>query len=431
MVISTERFYGTSAAVPRVKRFKAASAEDGWHTFALQDAALRFMSEAPADGDLMLWSLETDAHGARRYIVATLADFWRRYRTLKPEFRHYYEVIVAGTPCHLYLDLEFHRGSNPRADGDRMVATLRAELGAALEDRFGATILNGAEWIEMDSSTDTKFSRHVVLRLLGAAFENNQQCGALVHDVCMKLEGRRATEPTMAALWVSAPPPKRTASEATRAAAPAAATPPPTAPAPAPAAPALVSASPPTSTGLTSTAMVPMAATAAGEHVERSGMGDASHGPATGGHLGTEPRVCFVDLSVYSRNRCFRIFKSSKVGKRVQLLPAHMDQATLWQMPYAEEERYFKRSLATNVEHAPRLLVCTAAPASAAAPPMPLDAQTVGTSAVLQRPHASVATSAIRYEACPFPAIEQFALQAWSLKTGVAARVSGAAATAP
>ena len=43
-------------------------------------------------------------------------------------------------------------------------------------------------------------------------------------------------------------------------------------------------------------------------------MGDASHGPATGGHLGTEPRVCFVDLSVYSRNRCFRIFKSSKVG---------------------------------------------------------------------------------------------------------------------
>ena len=118
MPLSSEKFYGV--VVPTVKRFKPASATDGWHTFTLQEAAFRFVSEAPSGADLLVWSLETDAHGARRYIVATLADFWRRYRTLQPEFRHYYEVIVAGTPCHLYLDLEYSRVSNPHADGEQM-----------------------------------------------------------------------------------------------------------------------------------------------------------------------------------------------------------------------------------------------------------------------------------------------------------------------
>ena len=411
MVISSERFYGTAAAAaapPRVKRFKPASAEDGWHTFALQEAALRFMGEAPADAGLMLWSLETDAHGARRYIVASLADFWRRYRTLKPEFRHYYEVIVAGTPCHLYLDLEFHRGSNPEADGDRMVTTLRSELDAALRDRFGAAVLGDVQWIEMDSSTEAKFSRHVVLRLQGAAFENNLQCGALVHDVWAQLDARRASEPKIAALWVHPPPPKRIASTA-----PATATAYPTAP--------VAKSSAETSIAT---------ATAAGSCAEETASGDASGHDAMAGHLCTDSRVCFVDLSVYSRNRCFRIFKSSKVGKRVQLLPAHMDQATLWQMSYAEEERYFEHSLATNVENAPRLLVCSATLTSALVL-APLEAQVAGTTAIARRPHANAATSGLRYDACPFPALEQFALQAWSLKTGVASRVSGAACRRP
>eukprot|EP00966_Prymnesium_polylepis_P056171 1299374-Prymnesium_polylepis.1 len=199
MPIDSRSFYGVP--VPTVKRFKAAGTDDGWHTFSLQEAAFRFLSEARDGAGLLVWSLETDAQGARRYIVATLADFWRRYRTLQPNFRHYYEVIVAGTPCHLYLDLEYHRGSNPQADGELMVRTLRTELAAALGERFDAALAEGSEWVEMDSSTDSKFSRHLILRLQDAAFWDNQQLGAFVQSVCTQLDARRATEPLIAALW--------------------------------------------------------------------------------------------------------------------------------------------------------------------------------------------------------------------------------------
>ena len=43
-------------------------------------------------GALCVWSQEIDGEGKRRYIVASRHAFWRRYRTLRPALRHYYEV---------------------------------------------------------------------------------------------------------------------------------------------------------------------------------------------------------------------------------------------------------------------------------------------------------------------------------------------------
>ena len=65
-----------------------------------------------------------------------------------------------------------------------------------------------------------------------------------------------------------------------------------------------------------------------------SGAGDE------GAPAGT-PRVSFIDLSVYSRNRCFRLYKSSKMGKQVELLPAGATEEDLYFMPHAKERELF------------------------------------------------------------------------------------------
>lgn len=266
MVVSSEAFYGI-----RTNRFKPAGPDVGWSVHNFQDEAFAHLTS----NDLFVWSSEIDAQGSRQYIVASISNFWKRYRTLQPEFRHHYEVITAGKPCHLYLDLEYHRETNPAANGEQMMITVREEVTQALTARYGPEIVRGMEWIDMDSSTASKFSRHLVLRLSVAAFESNQHCGKLIHSMCESMEARRATEKTIDALWVWPAPPKRT-------------------------------------------------------------KGHTDVCVATHESPKQQSRTTFIDLSVYSRNRCFRLFKSSKVGKRAPFLPANMDQATLWQMPYEE-----------------------------------------------------------------------------------------------
>jgi hypothetical protein len=41
--------------------------------------------------------------GARTFIAATPAEFWRRACDVPPQHRHFYEIIRQGWPCHLYF----------------------------------------------------------------------------------------------------------------------------------------------------------------------------------------------------------------------------------------------------------------------------------------------------------------------------------------
>ena len=173
------------AQPPTKRRFIAPSADVGWHQFGQQQEALDFAAPHQT-----VWALEKNGSGSRSYLVATRDDFWRRYRTLPAAFRHYYELIQTGRPCHMYLDVEFCRLSNPEQDGERMVRTLLEELQAALAELLGLPSLADAdaEWcrvVDLDSSTPKKFSRHLILRLHGGttAFATNQDCGRLVHEL--------------------------------------------------------------------------------------------------------------------------------------------------------------------------------------------------------------------------------------------------------
>ncbi len=41
--------------------------------------------------------------GARTFLAATPAEFWRRACDVPPQHRHFYEIIRQGWPCHLYF----------------------------------------------------------------------------------------------------------------------------------------------------------------------------------------------------------------------------------------------------------------------------------------------------------------------------------------
>ncbi|KAI9159989.1 hypothetical protein LWI28_004026 [Acer negundo] len=104
-----------------------------------------------------------------------------RYKSMDSKFRHHYEVIQEGLPCHLYFDLEFNKKDNAEKNGDEMVDLLISVTLDALRDNY--CIEGNEDWIiELDSSTGEKFSRHLVIRIPKTAFKDNSHAGAFVAE---------------------------------------------------------------------------------------------------------------------------------------------------------------------------------------------------------------------------------------------------------
>lgn len=206
--------------------------------------------------------------GARSYLVSSYERFWRHYNHITAGHRHHYEIIREQTPCHLYFDLEFDRGVNSGCDGNRLSDELLAAIATALQQRFEIQLdQHDTETItELDSTTDVKWSRHLIVRIPGAAaaFASAMDCGAFVSSV------------------------------------------------------------------LEST-------------------GDLFSVYKKGG--GT---TCFVDCSVYSRNRAFRLYLSSKAGKSAVLNPS----GRLAEIDGDTQRSIFMRALICNVDPDCRLLYC-------------------------------------------------------------------------
>lgn len=156
------------------------SRKEVWATFPKQDEAVRF---AKAHAQVHVFSYQDHLNGQRRFLVSTYEEFWRRYKNMDPKFRHHYEVIQEGFPCHLYFDLEFNKGVNPGRNGAEMVEILISVILDALHDKY--SIQGNEDWIiELDSSTNEKFSRHLIIRIPEIAFKDNSHVGAFVAEVC-------------------------------------------------------------------------------------------------------------------------------------------------------------------------------------------------------------------------------------------------------
>lgn len=63
------------------------------------------------------------------------------------------QLLLQGSPCHIYFDLEFDTRLNKNRDADEMVDILVAVVFSALRDKY--SIKAQEDWItELDSSTE-------------------------------------------------------------------------------------------------------------------------------------------------------------------------------------------------------------------------------------------------------------------------------------
>ncbi|KAH1233460.1 DNA-directed primase/polymerase protein [Glycine max] len=121
-----------------------------WMTFPRQDEAMKF---AKGQEDVHVFSYQDHFNGQRRFLVSTYTEFWRRYNNMNPKFRHHYEVIQAGLPCHLYFDLEFNKKVNTGKNGEEMVDLLISVVLEAFHEKYA--IQGDHDWVvELDSSNE-------------------------------------------------------------------------------------------------------------------------------------------------------------------------------------------------------------------------------------------------------------------------------------
>lgn len=111
-------------------------------------------------------------------------DLARFYKSTVATERHIYEIIRQDSPCRLYFDLEFKKcAANAHVEGDAMV-NIVIHVASLLLMKFYGVLVERSDVLQLDSSTDSKYSCHLIFRFRGQElFENNRVCGVFVQQV--------------------------------------------------------------------------------------------------------------------------------------------------------------------------------------------------------------------------------------------------------
>uniref|UniRef100_K3WHZ0 DNA-directed primase/polymerase protein n=1 Tax=Globisporangium ultimum (strain ATCC 200006 / CBS 805.95 / DAOM BR144) TaxID=431595 RepID=K3WHZ0_GLOUD len=129
-----------------------------------------------------VFSFEDAREGTRRFLVSSFESFWANYTSTKPDQRHVYEIIREGVPCRLYFDLEFKKACNPLVNGDELVERLVSLVQLQLYRKYGIHATREAV-VQLDSSTNAKFSRHLIFHLpQGELFADNIHAGNFIRE---------------------------------------------------------------------------------------------------------------------------------------------------------------------------------------------------------------------------------------------------------
>ncbi|NXD70187.1 PRIPO protein, partial [Eolophus roseicapillus] len=134
--------------------------------------------------DVHVFALEKNTQsGQRFYLVTSYEELWFYYtKGYKTSLMHCYEVIPEKDPCKLYFDLEFYKPANPDADGESMVAKLIELVSQKLKELYGVNC-SAKDVLNLDSSTDEKFSRHLIFLPQKAVFKDNIHVGNFVRRI--------------------------------------------------------------------------------------------------------------------------------------------------------------------------------------------------------------------------------------------------------
>ncbi|XP_063493787.1 DNA-directed primase/polymerase protein isoform X13 [Symphalangus syndactylus] len=306
-----------------------------WRLFHRQAQAFNFVKSCKED--VHVFALECKVgDGQRIYLVTTYAEFWFYYKSRK-NLLHCYEVIPENAVCKLYFDLEFNKPANPGADGKKMVALLIEYVCKALQELYGVNC-SAEDVLNLDSSTDEKFSRHLIFQLHDVAFKDNIHVGNFLRKILQPALDLLGSEDDSA--------PETTGhgfphfSEA------------------------------PARQGFSFDKMFTEEATEESwtlnsKKLQRLGSAEQSSPDLSflvvKNNMGE--KHLFVDLGVYTRNRNFRLYKSSKIGKRVALEVTEDNRFfPIQSKDVSDEYQYFLSSLVSNVRFSDTLQILTCDP---------------------------------------------------------------------
>ncbi|XP_028255631.1 DNA-directed primase/polymerase protein isoform X2 [Parambassis ranga] len=281
-----------------------------WKLFPRQSMAIGFAQSCKEAVHVFALEKENVSLGQRIFLVTSYSELWHYYRTYTQSLMHCYEVIPEGAVCKLYFDLEFHRPSNKGSDGKTMVSLLIQYVCDKLMEIYGIKC-SEKNVLNLDSSTEEKFSRHLIFCLQNAAFKDNVHVGSFIHAIlqpvlnkanCLDNGMTSVSENTDS--WIHEVPVMKPAKEG-------------------------------------SMAESPQIKRRKQEEPDLSFLQVKNK----------DGRDClFVDLGVYTKNRNFRLYKSSKVGKNAAFTVAEDNKFTPKpEKGISAEESVFLASLVCNV----------------------------------------------------------------------------------
>ncbi|XP_049827937.1 DNA-directed primase/polymerase protein-like [Schistocerca gregaria] len=166
-------------------RHRLADANDPsstWKVFRKQEAALKFGN---GKCGLMVFAFQHRL-GRRSFLVANPKVFWHYDVQRKVQERCSYEIIPEHTVCKLYFDIEFDKLSNKTSNGPKMVETFLKIVFLYLDKELNVKV-SRKNVIDMDSSTPSKFSRHLIFIIPNAAFHCNYCVGNFVKYICQEI----------------------------------------------------------------------------------------------------------------------------------------------------------------------------------------------------------------------------------------------------
>lgn len=122
-----------------------------------------------------LFSMELSDPGQRYFFILKYDLMFKLYNYFT-EY-HFYEVIPENYPCHLYFDVEFLFEEHKDFDGDKLIESLVSLVDEKLFLIFGRT---DYELIDLEATTEKKFSRHLIFHSDKFMFRNNMHVGHFV-----------------------------------------------------------------------------------------------------------------------------------------------------------------------------------------------------------------------------------------------------------
>ncbi|NXO77449.1 PRIPO protein, partial [Sitta europaea] len=170
-----------------------------WKIFSRQTEAFNYVKTCKEDVHVFALEKNTQS-GQRFYLVTTYKELWFYYtKGYKTSLMHCYEVIPEKDACKLYFDLEFYKPANPDADGKSMVMKLIELVNQKLKELYDVNC-SSEDVLNLDSSTDEKFSRHLIFLPQKTVFKDNTHVGNFVRTILQPairlMESRAAVIPT-------------------------------------------------------------------------------------------------------------------------------------------------------------------------------------------------------------------------------------------